>query len=271
MSSTFYNPKDKIKIFNTVVDPVSEKESREILSGFLDEGGFHWIFTPNTEIVMALRDDAEKAAVMNEADLVVPDGIGLVIGSKMGGHPLEERVTGYDLSIYLLELAKEKNERIFFLGGEPNVAAEAKKRVEEKYGPIVAADHHGYFKGAHRGYENSEEEAAVIRAINESGASILFVGLGFPKQEQFLLNNRDKLENIVVAIGNGGVLDVLAGKAKRAPDIFIRLHLEWFYRLLKNPSRIGRQMAIPKFLWTIARNKKAVTVVKENRGGSHES
>ena len=227
MSSTFYNPKDKIKIFNTVVDPVSEKESREILSGFLDEGGFHWIFTPNTEIVMDLRDDAEKAAVMNEADLVVPDGIGLVIGSKMGGHPLEERVTGYDLSIYLLELAKEKNERIFFLGGEPNVAAEAKKRVEEKYGPIVAAEHHGYFKGAHRGYENSEEEAAVIRAINESGASILFVGLGFPQQEQFLVINRDKLANIVVALGNGGVVDVLA----YGVPIGLGSHVHWDRRL----------------------------------------
>ena len=271
MSSNFCNPKDKIKIFNTAVDDVSEEESRKILSDFIDEGGFHWVFTPNTEIVMALKDDREKARMMNEADLVVPDGIGLVIGSKMGGHPLEERVTGYDLSLYLLELAKEKGEKIFFLGGEPGIAEEAKRRVEGTYGPIVAGEHHGYFKGAHRGYENSEEEAAVIRTINESGASILFVGLGFPKQEDFILNNRDKLEYITLAIGNGGVLDVLAGKAKRAPDIFIRLHLEWFYRLLKNPSRIGRQVAIPKFLWAIARNKKAVTVVKENRGGSHES
>lgn len=271
MSSSFCNPKDKIKIFNTAVDDVSEEASRKILSDFMDEGDFHWVFTPNTEIVMALKDDREKARIMNGADLVVPDGIGLVIGSKMGGHPLKERVTGYDLSLYLLELAREKNKSIFFLGGEPGIAKEAKKRVEEKYGPIVAGEHHGYFKGAHRGFENSEEEAAVIRAINESGASILFVGLGFPKQEDFILNNQDKLKHIALAIGNGGVLDVLAGKAKRAPDIFIRLHLEWFYRLLKNPSRIGRQVAIPKFLWAIARNKKAVTVVKENRGGSHES
>lgn len=271
MSSNFYNPKNKIKIFNTAVDDVSEEASRKILSDFMDEGGFHWVFTPNTEIVMALKGDREKARIMNGADLVVPDGIGLVIGSKMGGHPLKERVTGYDLSLYLLELAREKNKSIFFLGGEPGIAKEAKKRVEEKYGPIVAGEHHGFFKGAHRGFENSEEEAAVIRAINESGASILFVGLGFPKQEDFILNNQDKLKHITLAIGNGGVLDVLAGKAKRAPDIFIRLHLEWFYRLLKNPSRIGRQVAIPKFLWAIARNKKAVTVVKENRGGSHES
>ena len=271
MSSNFYNPKNKIKIFNTAVDDVSEEASRKILSDFMDEGGFHWVFTPNTEIVMALKGDREKARIMNGADLVVSDGIGLVIGSKMGGHPLKERVTGYDLSLYLLELAREKNKSIFFLGGEPGIAEEAKRRVEETYGPIVAGEHHGYFKGAHRGFEHSEEEAAVIRAINESGASILFVGLGFPKQEDFILNNRDKLEHITLAIGNGGVLDVLAGKAKRAPDIFIRLHLEWFYRLLKNPSRIGRQVAIPKFLWAIARNKKAVTVVKENRGGSHES
>lgn len=114
MSSNFCNPKDKIKIFNTAVDDVSEEESRRILSDFIDKGGFHWVFTPNTEIVMALKGDREKARVMNGADLVVPDGIGLVIGSKMGGHPLKERVTGYDLSLYLLELAREKNKTIFF-------------------------------------------------------------------------------------------------------------------------------------------------------------
>lgn len=84
MSSNFCNPKDKIKIFNTAVDDVSEEESRKILSDFMDEGGFHWVFTPNTEIVMALKGDREKACIMNGADLVVPDGIGLVIGSKMG-------------------------------------------------------------------------------------------------------------------------------------------------------------------------------------------
>ncbi|MDY3118455.1 MAG: WecB/TagA/CpsF family glycosyltransferase [Peptoniphilus sp.] len=271
MSSSFYNPKEKIRIFNTLVDPVTESASRDILSAFLEEDAFHWVFTPNTEIVMALKDDEKKANRMNEADLSVPDGIGLVIGSKIVGHPLKERVTGYDLSIYLLELAREKGKHIFFLGGEPGIASSAKARVEAQYGSIVCGEHHGYFKGAHRGYENSEEEAAVIRAINESGADILFVGLGFPKQEQFILNNKEKFEHVTLAIGNGGVLDILAGKAKRAPKIFIRLHLEWFYRLVKNPSRLSRQVAIPKFLWEIVRNKKAVTVVKENRGGTHAS
>lgn len=269
MSSNSWKNRDKIKIFNTVVDNISFDEGREILKEMLAEERFHILFTPNTEIVMACRDDKELAEAVNSADLVVADGIGLVIGSKIKHLPLKERVTGFDLSMAMLELAKEEKKKVFFLGAEPGVAEKAREEVEAVYGDIVANVHHGYFKGAHRGFDDHEEEKAVIDAINASEADILFVGLGFPKQEQFILNNAEKFSHLKIAIGNGGVLDVLAGKAKRAPDIFIKLNLEWFYRLIKNPSRLSRQLVIPKFLWTVWRDSQSVSVVKTTKGGSY--
>ncbi|MDD7362570.1 MAG: WecB/TagA/CpsF family glycosyltransferase [Peptoniphilus sp.] len=268
MSSTSWRDRDKIRVFNTVVDNVLFEEAKEILEEMLDEPRFHKIFTPNTEIVMTCRDDEKLACEVNSADLVVADGIGLVMGSKMRDCPLLERVTGFDLSVFLLELAAKKGAKVFFLGAEPGVAETAKARVEEKYGDIVAGVHHGYFKARHGGCEDSDEEAAVVDAINRSGAEILFVGLGFPKQEKFILNNQDALEHVRIAIGNGGVLDVLAGKAKRAPEIFIRCNLEWLYRLIKNPSRLSRQMVIPKFLWKIRRDKDSVSAISSTQGGS---
>ena len=269
MSSNSWKSREKIKIFNTVVDNISFDEGKAILREMLGEERLHTLFTPNTEIVMACRDDEQLAEAINSADLVVADGIGLIMGSKMKQHPLRERVTGFDLSMAMLELAKEEDKKVFFLGAKPGVGEKAREEVEAVYGKIVAGVHHGYFKGAHRGFENHEEEKAVIDAINVSEADILFVGLGFPKQEQFILNNREKFSHLKIAIGNGGVLDVLAGKAKRAPDIFIKLNLEWFYRLLKNPSRLRRQLVIPKFLWTVWRDGQSVSVVKTTKGGSH--
>src|SRR5690606_10886946 len=108
----------------------------------------------------------------------------------------------------------------------------------------------GYFKGSHNGYDNHDEELKIIRMINESKTDIIFVGLGFPKQEQWIGKNKHRIRGRVI-IGNGGTMDVLAGVSKRAPEIFQRLGLEWFYRLMKEPSRIKRQMAIPKFILSV--------------------
>src|SRR5699024_5837411 len=132
------------------------------------------------------------------------------------------------------------------------VAKRAMEKVSEKYPGIrIVGEHHGYFK----------DDKQVIRQINYSKADILFVGLGFPKQESWIDKNGKELETVKVAIGNGGVLDLLAGDAKRAPKIFIKLGLEWLYRLILEPSRIRRQLAIPKFLFHVIIDRNAVKIV----------
>lgn len=249
---------NRLSIFHTRIDVVTFSEAVEVLKDFIVQGGGRKVFTPNTEIVMETRKNERLRALINSGDLVVADGIGLVIGSKLKGHPLPERVTGYDMSIELLTMAKEKGYGLFFLGGKPGVAQRAKVAVEKSHPGIrIVGTNDGYFKGTHLGYKDHPEEQEVIQKIKDSKADILFVGLGFPKQEIWIDENVKKT-GVALAIGNGGVLDVLAGEAKRAPDFFIRLHLEWFYRLIKNPSRWKRQLAIPKFLYYIIRDSNAV-------------
>ncbi|MDO5717308.1 MAG: WecB/TagA/CpsF family glycosyltransferase, partial [Tissierellia bacterium] len=242
---------DKIRIFGVEIFNINFQEASHLIGEFLKVNKPHCIFTPNTEIVMAARKSQELKELINSGDLVIPDGIGLIYGSRIRKRPLKERVTGYDLSMDMIEKAVKNNYSLYFLGGRPTVAEKAADNLRKKFPEInIVGTHHGYFKGVHSDEIDHEEEKEIIEEINRLKPDIIFVGLGFPKQEKWI-NYHYKELNTRIIIGNGGVLDVLAGEAKRAPDIFIKLNLEWFYRLLQNPSRLKRQMAIPKFLWAI--------------------
>lgn len=240
------------------MNKVSFENTVQCLNKFLAEEKVHVIYTPNTEIVMLAKKNEELKKILNESDLTIPDGIGLIYASKIKGNPLPERVTGYDTSIKLLEIANDKGYSIYLLGGKEGVAKEAKERLKKTYPNIrIAGYHNGYFKGAHLGYDNHEEEQEIIKEINESKPDILFVGLGAPKQENWISANKDKL-NCKVIIGNGGTIDVLAGRVKRAPEVFQKLGLEWFYRLIKEPKRIKRQIVLPIFMLNVIFSRNSV-------------
>ena len=238
-----------VKILGVNVNKITLNEALEKVKSFL-EGDFSYpktIYTPNTEIVMEASKDVNLLNILNDGDMVIPDGIGLVYASRIKKNDLPERVTGYDLSIKILELANSKKYSLFLLGGEPGVSKEAMDNLKKDYSDInVVGNHHGYFKGGHIGYSNHEEEIKVIEEINRSNADILFVGFGAPKQEKWIAKNKDKL-NCKVIIGNGGTIDILANRVKRAPQIYQNLGIEWLYRLVKDPKRIKRQLALPKF------------------------
>lgn len=252
-----------VNIFGVKIFNIDFQEAINIVNRFLKEDRNHSIITPNTEIVMAAKDDEELRNIINEADLVIPDGIGLIYGSKMRGHPLKERVTGYDVSMELLKILDECGGSLYMLGGKPGVTDKAEEKIKKDYENInIVGHHHGYFKGIHRGMKGNLEELEIIEEINSLKPDIIFLGLGFPKQEMFINEYKDKLHSKII-IGNGGVMDILAGNMKRAPEIFIKLHLEWFYRLLKEPSRIKRQVAIPKFIFEILKNKDSVKVEED--------
>ena len=147
----------------------------------------------------------------------------------------------------ILKHAASSGDGVFFFGSKPGVAEKAKEKVEEMYPGIkIMGTHDGYFK--------PEDEDNIINEINESGAKILYVCLGAPKQEKWIYENRDKLK-VNVCLGVGGTLDVLSGEAKRAPEIFIKLNLEWLYRIASNPSRWGRFFALPKFMVKVLKSK----------------
>lgn len=249
---------EKVKIFGVDIFNTTLEETTVLLREFLKGDSLRVIYTPNTEIVMAAKNDNKLRKLVNKGDLIIPDGIGLIYGSKIKKKPLKERVTGFDTSMKLLDIANENGYSIYFLGGKEGIARSASERVKKDYPNIrIAGYHHGYFKGSHLGLCGEPEEEKIITQMNSTNPDIIFVGFGFPKQEMWIDYNRDRLNGRVI-IGNGGVMDILAGQAKRAPDIFINLGLEWFYRLIQNPSRIKRQMALPQFLIQVVLNKDSV-------------
>jgi N-acetylglucosaminyldiphosphoundecaprenol N-acetyl-beta-D-mannosaminyltransferase len=197
---------------------------------------------------MMCLQDPEFLDYMNRSDLNIPDGVGLIYAAKIKKLPLKEKVAGFDLSVKMLELANEKGLKLFVIGGKPGIADPAMEMVHNKYSNInIVGSNHGYFKGTHLGQDGHSEEIEVIEKINAAEPDILFVGFGAKKQEMWIEKNKEKL-NAKIIIGNGGTLDGLAGNVKRAPDVFIKFGLEWFYRLIQEPSRISRQKVLPVFM-----------------------
>ncbi len=254
---------DKLNIMGVRIDNKTMNEAMSIIEKKLAGNEQYVIYTPNTEFVMMCQNDEEFMDLMNKSDINVPDGVGLIYASKIKKHPLKEKVAGYDLSVNLLRLANEQGLRLFVIGGKPGVAEAAMKNVHEEYPNIkIMGAQHGYFQGTHLGKNGHEEELKVIEEINITKPDILFVGFGAKKQEQWIEYNKDKIDAKII-IGNGGTLDGLAGHVKRAPDIFIKLGLEWFYRLVKEPKRIKRQILLPMFMLKVLFGNKNIVKVIE--------
>lgn len=207
----------------------------------------HHIVTLNAEILYKAQDDPRLLDIINRAALVTPDGSGIVLAAReLCGREIE-RVTGIDLMQELCRRAPSCGWSVYLLGAAPGVAEAAAHNLTEQYGVNVCGWHDGYFK--------ADELAWVLGDINEKKPDILFVGLGAPKQEFWIDENRDRLR-VPLVIGVGGCFDVLSGNLKRAPLMFQRLGIEWLWRLLKEPWRIKRMMALPKFVLLVKREAR---------------
>lgn len=220
-------------------DSLTLEEAVARAKTLMDERRAAYVVTPNPEIVMACRERAETMAAVNGADLILPDGIGVIYGARILGTPLKCKLPGIDfITALMADMAKE-GKSVFLLGAKPGVAEAAAERLKAMHpGLVIAGTHDGYFK----------EDAPVVAAVNAAQPDLLLVCLGAPKQELWMQRNRSAL-HIGLMAGLGGSLDVFAGNVKRAPKAFQKLGLEWFYRLLKEPKRIGRMMKLPKFLF----------------------
>lgn len=244
---------EKINVRGIKFDNVNMAEALEIAVSLINSDGFSYMVTPNAEIVQACIEAPMLYDIINTASLIIPDGAGVVYASKILKTPLKEKVAGVELAEKIVEYAANAGEKIYFFGGSKadgqreavhKIAAE---KLAEKYPGFVAVGRDGYF--------DNEETDEIIADIENSGAKILFVCLGAPKQEKWLFENRKKFKNIKFAAGLGGSLDVFAGVARRAPEFYINHNLEWLYRLKSNPSRIGRMMKLPKFILGTAIHK----------------
>ena len=232
--------REKVEILGIKIDNVNMDEAAGVLAEYLSTDMCSMVFTPNSEILVEAVKDRKLEAILNEGHLVVPDGIGVVIASRFYGTPFKERVAGFDLMMRLMEMADSRGNSVFLMGGKEGVAEEAAIKLTERYSGLRIS-------GTRNGYFGSNEEEKIINDINGCNADILLVALGAPKQEKFIYKHRQELK-VKIAMGIGGSLDILAGRAKRAPVFYQKAGLEWFYRLIKEPKRIIRMMRLPKFI-----------------------
>ena len=240
----------RINILGVGIDTLNREETLKTVLGYIeaDERNCKLIVTPNPEIIMRARADSEFARILSEADLVLPDGVGVVWASKLGSKRLRETVTGCDLCFKIFECIKDMaGVKVYILGAGPGVSELAKERMEIMFpGLDICGIRDGYFK--------TDEEEAILAEINSLRPDIILIGLGSPRQEKWMHKYREYLD-VNFAIGCGGTIDIMAGKAKRAPVIFRRMGLEWFYRLIKQPSRFFRMLVLPKFVLVVIWDK----------------
>ena len=198
-----------------------------------------FVVTANPEIVMKAKEDDAYKRMIQSADYVVPDGVGILIAAKYKKHPLKERIAGYDLLIDLLAHAAAQDLRCFFLGATDAINEKAVQEAERKFpGLNVVGRHHGFF---------DVDDPAIAEKVRQTSPDLIFVALGMPKQEEWIVKYKDTFAKGLF-MGVGGSLDGLAGEVKRAPDIWIKLNLEWMYRLLKQPFRWKRILKVFEFM-----------------------
>lgn len=228
----------KLDILGVGFDSLTMDEAVARTIELIESKQTSFVVTPNAEIAYECLKNKDICNIINRSDLVVPDGAGVVLASRIVKNPVKQKVAGVELAEALLgELAK-RGKRLFLLGAKPGVAQRAAmKMISMAPGLIVCGTQDGYFK--------TDKDA--IDAINEARPDLVFVCLGAPKQEIWMHAHAKDIVPCTM-MGLGGTLDIFAGEATRAPEIYIKLNLEWLHRLMKEPSRIGRMMRLPKYI-----------------------
>jgi N-acetylglucosaminyldiphosphoundecaprenol N-acetyl-beta-D-mannosaminyltransferase len=235
----------RVEVLGVPVDlvdmPVAIDQVRQMIAG----QATNLILAVNPEKVVAAQKDPALLDALRAASMVIPDGIGVVMAARLLGKGHLARVPGSDLMPAICELAAREGHSVFLYGAKEHVVAKAATILQERYPGLRVA-------GFHHGYVLDDEMPHLIDAINGSGADILFVGLGSPRQELWLHRHRGQL-NVRVCQGVGGTFDAICGHPKRAPALLRRIHLEWLYRLVTQPQRLRRQTALPSFVAQVFR------------------
>lgn len=228
----------RINVLGVEIDNLTKEQALERALGLIAEHRSAYMVTPNPEIVMAAWDSDEVSAAIKNADLVIPDGIGVIKAANILGTPFVEHLPGIDFATELLGLLANEGKTVFLFGAKPGIAETAAENMRGKFpGLIISGTNDGY----------TDDVEAVISKINEAKPDFLLVCLGVPKQELWMARNADKLDVGLMA-GLGGTLDVFAGETRRAPESWQKLHLEWLYRCLEDPKRFKKIKRLPLFI-----------------------
>ncbi|WP_409302913.1 WecB/TagA/CpsF family glycosyltransferase [Peribacillus sp. SCS-155] len=238
----------KVKVLNIPFINTTRKDLiQNIIKPALENRQKRFIVTANPEIVEYANNHPEYKDILDQADVIAPDGIGIIIASKMIKQPLQERVAGFDIMHDMFEIANEKGLKVYMLGAEKSVIEKAAENVKRQYPSLrLVGYHHGFI---------DINEREIAERIAQLKPDIILTALGFPRQEQWI----HKYISIFpkgLFMGVGGSFDILAGKLNRAPVIWQKLNLEWLYRLIKQPSRWRRMLVLPLFILHVAKGRK---------------
>ncbi len=229
----------RIDVMGVGFDSLTLEEAVSRARALMAERRAAYVVTPNPEIVMTCWENPDAMEAVQQADIVLADGVGVVHGAKILGTPLKCKLPGIDFASALMAQMASEGGRVFLLGAKPGVAEQAGEKLKERFpGLVICGVHDGYF----------QDDEPILRLVNEAKPDLLLVCLGAPKQELWMRRNGPKL-NVGLMAGLGGSLDVFAGTAKRAPVFFQKLGMEWFYRLLREPWRFKRMIKLPRFLF----------------------
>lgn len=243
----------KLKILGVEIDNVSLAEALSTIQRFLRSDERHYITTINPEFIMDARHDSEFRYILNNADLSVADGKGIVFAARRYGQRLKARIPGVDLLWEIVQIAERENKSIFLLGSRRGVPDRAASFIKQKYPNLTIA-------GAECGYRRWHRQMKpekLVAMINRARPDILFVAFGQVKQEKWIYRNLSKLESVTIAMGVGGSFDYIAGDVKRAPKWMQSIGLEWLYRVIRQPWRLPRIItAVVHFSFAVLFTKK---------------
>ncbi|KKS91908.1 MAG: Glycosyl transferase, WecB/TagA/CpsF family [Parcubacteria group bacterium GW2011_GWC1_43_12] len=241
--SEFRNLKELVNnyILGVRINDLPKEEVLQKIEGFLSDGKQHYVVLPYAEFLVKAKEDFEFKEILNRADLCLAEGFGVIFGSRILGQPIKNRIMGVDLVKAITDRFGQKR-KIFFFGAKEGAA----KKAAENLGRELNIETLGGFI----------DDSRAIQKINLSGAEILFVGLGMPKQERWIARNLPQLPRVKIAIGIGGAFDFISGRVERAPKWMQKAGFEWLWRLIIQPWRIRRiYRSVAVFLWLIIGEK----------------
>ncbi|MFZ4856708.1 MAG: WecB/TagA/CpsF family glycosyltransferase [Desulfuromonadaceae bacterium] len=240
---------NRLKILNVWVDPVDMNGALQRVENFIEKGDRpHSVFAVNPEKNFSVPRDPNLHKVFRDADLLIPDGIGVVMAARILYRVSLSRVPGVEMMDEICGLSANKGYRVFIYGAKEEVSAKSVEVLQKRYPSLEIV-------GRANGFVPAEEMPKLIEQINASGAQVLFLALGSPRQEKWFATYASQLLTVRVCQGIGGTLDTIAGTVKRAPEFWCNMNMEWFYRLMSEPKRIARQKVLPIFAYQVFRQK----------------
>ncbi len=241
--------RETVRILGIDIDNINADEAGEITKNLIENSNKSCkvIVAPNTEFIMMAQKDEEFYNILKGADLATPDSVGVMIGGKLQKKPFKQRIPGQMYFRKVLEVGEKEGWTFYLLGGKDDVPELATENIRKLYPNIKIV-------GYHEGFFEQDSEESVIKEINKLQPNVLFVAMGAPLQEKWIEKHKHELK-VDVAAGQGGTFDYEAGKIKRAPVIFQKLGIEWFWRLMLQPSRFFRMIVLPIYLMKITFTK----------------